>query len=228
MTQEQLDRWYDEKYFDQYPKHVRRIRQIVKNLEFDVSDLVCEFGCGLGHIQMAIAGKIQQGVGIDVSEYAITRARESVDKASLSNLEFNTYDIIQLGEAEDYQSRFDKVLMMDISEHLYDDTLLKFLHSAKRILKPSGSLILHTPNANYYLERMKARNFILKQFESHIAVRNFQQHVPLLQAAGFSEIEVKYLPHYNRVLGTLDRVLSQIPLIKTLFQARILITAKLP
>ena len=66
---------------------------------------------------MAIAGKIQQGVGIDVSEYAITRARESVDKASLSNLEFNTYDIIQLGEAEDYQSRFDKVLMMDISEH---------------------------------------------------------------------------------------------------------------
>lgn len=75
---------------------------------------------------------------------------------------------------------------------------------------------------------MKARNFILKQFESHIAVRNFQQHVPLLQAAGFSEIEVKYLPHYNRVLGTLDRVLSQIPLIKTLFQARILITAKLP
>lgn len=82
-----------------------------------MSDLVCEFGCGLGHIQMAIAGKIQQGVGIDVSEYAITRARESVDKASLSNLEFNTYDIIQLGEAEDYQSRFDKVLMMDISEH---------------------------------------------------------------------------------------------------------------
>jgi cyclopropane fatty-acyl-phospholipid synthase-like methyltransferase len=177
---------------------------------------------------MAIAGKIQQGVGIDVSEYAITRAKESADMAGLSNLEFNTYDIIQLGEAEDYQSRFDKVLMMDISEHLYDDTLLKFLYSAKSILKPGGSLILHTPNANYYLERMKARNFILKQFESHIAVRNFQQHVPLLQSAGFSEIEVKYLPHYNRVLGTLDRVLSQIPMIKTLFQARILITANLP
>lgn len=100
MAQEQLDEWYDEEYFDQYPKHVRRIRQIVKNLEFDVSDAVCEFGCGLGHILMAIAGKIQQGVGIDVSEYAIARASESADKAGLSNLEFNTYDIIQLGEAE--------------------------------------------------------------------------------------------------------------------------------
>lgn len=115
MAQEQLDEWYDEEYFDQYPKHVRRIRQIVKNLEFDVSDAVCEFGCGLGQILMAIVGKIQQGVGIDVPEYAIARASESADKAGLSNLEFNTYDIIQLGEAEDYWSRFDKVLMMDIS-----------------------------------------------------------------------------------------------------------------
>lgn len=228
MPQEQLQEWYDEEYFDQYPKHVRRIRQIVKNLEFDAADVVCEFGCGLGHILMAIAGNIQQGVGIDVSDYATTQASASADKAGLGNLEFNTYDIIQLGGAEDYRSRFDKVLMMDISEHLYDDTLLKFLHSAKSILKPRGSLILHTPNANYYLERMKARNFILKQFESHIAVRNFQQHVPLLQAAGFSEIEVTYLPHYNRVLGLLDRAFCRIPLIGRLFRARILITASLP
>ncbi len=70
------------------------------------------------------------------------------------------------------------------------------------------------------------QNFILKQFESHIAVRNYSQYVPFLETAGFSVGKVKYLPHYNGVLGLADRVLRHISFIKHIFQARILVSAK--
>jgi 2-polyprenyl-6-hydroxyphenyl methylase / 3-demethylubiquinone-9 3-methyltransferase len=226
MADEQLDDWYDEAYFDRYPKHQRRIRQILEHVNFQSTDVVCEFGCGLGHILLAISKDIAQGTGIDVSEYAISSAISAADKSAATNLNFQSIDIISLVDDEQYHQRFDKVLMMDISEHLYDDTLLDFLKSAHWVLKPGGMLLLHTPNAEYFLERMKAHNFIVKQFESHIAVRNFLQHEPILKSAGFSKVTVKYLPHYNRVLGLMDRVLMRIPIIRRLFRARILLTAR--
>lgn len=225
MAKEQLEQWYDENYFDQYPKHDRRIRQILSHISFGPSDVVCEFGCGLGHILIAASRQIHHGTGIDVSKYAVSSAAASVKKAGIKNLDFKSIDIKSLGSISEYAEHFNKVLMMDISEHLYDNTLLEFLQSAKSVLKPGGQLILHTPNADYYLERMKARNLVLKQFESHIAVRSYSQHIPILETAGFSVIEAQYLPHYNRVLNLLDKVFMRLPFIKRYFQARILITA---
>jgi len=227
MAEEQLDQWYDEDYFDQYPKHERRIRQIVDHTKFEATDSVCEFGCGLGHILLAIADRIHHGTGIDVSEYACSTATAAAEKSGIRNLDFRSLDIIELRHENEYSNQFHKVLMMDISEHLYDDTLRAFFDSAKSVLKPRGQLILHTPNAEYILERMKARNFILKQFESHIAVRSVAQHIPILEAAGFSQIDVQFLPHHNRILNLLDRVLMHVPIVKRFFRARILLSATL-
>ncbi|MDH5631873.1 MAG: methyltransferase domain-containing protein [Gammaproteobacteria bacterium] len=226
MPREQLDKWYDEDYFNNYPKHDRRITQIIRNIKLSETDNICEFGCGPGHILIAMAGKIHHGTGIDVSEYAVSLAQKSARQADIHNLDFRSEDIEHLADNTGLAGKFDKVLMMDISEHLYDDTLIRFFRSAKTILKPGGQLIIHTPNAGYCLERMKARNFVLKQFESHIAVRNYSQHLPLLEAAGFRAIQVTYLPHYNRIIGLADRLLMGLPFIGRLFRARMLIVAR--
>lgn len=69
--------------------------------------------------------------------------------------------------------------MMDISEHFYDDTLRLFFAAARHVLAPGGELCIHTPNVGYYLERLKSRNIILKQFPSHIAVRGTRPMKPL-------------------------------------------------
>ena len=225
MSKEQVDEWYDEEYFDKYPRHDRRIRQILDRLQFKPTETVCEFGCGLGHILIAIAPQIESGLGIDVSEYAVAKANTAAESGSLANIAFRSIDIEDLVDNTDLANAFDVVLMMDISEHLYDETLQRFFASARAVLKPGGRLIIHTPNAGYYLERMKARNFILKQFESHIAVRDFEQHVPLLEANGFPSVVVEYLPHYNRVLKVVDSILMRVPLLNRLFRARLLITA---
>lgn len=225
MNKEQVEKWYDEDYFDSYPRHDRRIRQILDRLQFKSTESVCEFGCGLGHILIAIAPRIRSGLGIDVSEYAVSKAMDDATSAGFANITFKSIDIEKLVSDSNHANSFDVVLMMDISEHLYDETLQRFFASARAVLKPEGRLIIHTPNAGYYLERMKARNFILRQFESHIAVRNFEQHLPLLEANNFSDIETQYLPHYNRVLKIVDTILMRVPLLKRLFRARLLITA---
>lgn len=225
MSKEKVNTWYDEDYFDSYPRHDRRIQQILDRLQLKSTDSVCEFGCGLGHILIAIAPRISSGLGIDVSEYAVSRAEDDAKSAGFENITFKSIDIEKLVYDQDLAKSFDVVLMMDISEHLYDETLLRFFASARAVLKPEGRLIIHTPNAGYYLERMKARNFILKQFESHIAVRNFEQHLPFLEANHFSDIETQYLPHYNRVLKIIDTILMHVPLLGKLFRARLLIAA---
>jgi cyclopropane fatty-acyl-phospholipid synthase-like methyltransferase len=225
QQREQLNEWYGEDYFRTYPLHARRIAQILHYLPLAPDDRVCEFGCGLGHILFAIQSRIAYGLGIDFSKFAINSAERDRKARGLNNLEFRAADIEGLPENVELKNRFTKVLMMDISEHLYDDTMTKFLAAARHVLVPGGRLYIHTPNATYYLEQMKAHNFIIKQFPSHIAVRNQTAYQQLLERSGFRLSHIQTLPHYNRVLGLLDRFLMSWPFAGRLFEARLLIEA---
>jgi cyclopropane fatty-acyl-phospholipid synthase-like methyltransferase len=223
---EQLAEWYDEKYFRNYPHHVLRISQILRHLSFSKSDRVCELGCGLGHVLFAIQPEIAHGLGVDFSPHATAEAIRQRDAAGMHNLEFRAQAVEDLVKDASLGGRFTKVLLMDISEHLYDDTLRQFLATARHLLAPGGRLYIHTPNAAYYLEIMKAHNFILKQFPSHIAVRSRGAYEKLLQDCEFRTLRVVPLPHYNRLLGTIDRFLMNLPLLGHLFEARLLIEAE--
>lgn len=225
QQREQLTKWYDADYFRAYPMHTRRIAQIVRHLPLSSDDRVCEFGCGLGHILFAIQSRITYGLGIDFSEFAINNAEHNRQTRDLGNLEFRATPIENLPGDASLNGRFTKVLMMDISEHLYDDTLARFLAAAHHVLAPQGRLYIHTPNAAYYLEVMKAHNFVIKQFPSHIAVRNQTAYRRLLEHTGFRVAQVQTLPHYNRALGLLDRFFMWLPLAGRIFQARLLIEA---
>ena len=108
---------------------------------------------------------------------------------------------------EDWAYGFDKVLMIDVAEHIENDVFMEFLISAKSILNPDGELIIHTPNAGYYIERLKAREVILKQIPGHIAVRHAHHYKPMLATAGFNIKSIVYLPHYKNPMNMIDRKL---------------------
>jgi cyclopropane fatty-acyl-phospholipid synthase-like methyltransferase len=223
--QERLSEWYDDAYFQNYPRHNRRIAQIIRRIPFKRDDSVCELGCGLGHILIAISNRIATGVGIDFSEYAVKEAGNLAKAQGGGNLTFLALKIEDLVGRPDFKGRFDKVLMLDISEHLYDDTLLQFFRTTAHILKPHGELYLHTPNSDYLIERMKKKNFILQQFPSHIAVRNLKEYEKLLKQAGFDLLSHEFLPHYHPLLRCIDNILRKIPILNSQFQARILLRA---
>jgi hypothetical protein len=91
-------------------------------------------------------------------------------------------------------------------------------------LKPSGKLYLHTPNAEFFVETMKKKNFLLHQFKEHVAVRNVRENILMLESAGFSEFEIKMLPHYTFL--RFMNFLSLTPGIGKYFKARIFIIVK--
>lgn len=219
---------YDPEYFAGLPIDSDRIWQILSHLHFNPADQVCEFGSGLGHILFAIQNKVAFGLGVDFAEYAIEESRRTASAAGIRNLEFECVDVTELPERAGNCARFDKVLMMDVTEHIDDNLMRDFLGAARSILKSGGELIIHTPNAGYLIERLKDQGVVLKQLPGHVAVRDEQQYEDLLKDAGFGESRAVYLPHYRSPLRQVDQILMHVPLLGRLFRSRLLITAVKP
>ena len=114
-------------------------------------------------------------------------------------------------------------MALDFSEHVNDEQWLQILKSIKSSLKIGGRLYMHTPNANFFLEIMKNRNFIFKQFPEHIAVRSAKQNQLLLEKVGYKVKETKFIPHYNFLKYI--HWFSFIPGLGSYFKARIFIVA---
>lgn len=218
---------YNNKYFNNLPSKSKRIEIIDSYLSLNNNDRVCEFGCGIGDVLFYIQHKIQYGLGVDFSTSAITEANKRKLSQKIGKLDFIKEDIRYLGQKEELNESFDKVLLLDVTEHIDDKLLTDFLHSARQLLSADGRLIIHTPNLEYYLERMKQKNFILHQYPGHIAVRNFEQYKNLLIRSGFRIVNLYRLPHYHKWLGLIDRLLMKLKIVRKFFESRLLIVARL-
>jgi len=110
---------------------------------------VLDVGCGRGEILLRTARLGAKAIGIDYAAVAVQLSHKialreatnghsiGVAQASALLLPFNT-------------ATFDRLLMLDIVEHLYPTELAQALDEARRVLRPGGRLIVHTaPNVWY-------------------------------------------------------------------------------
>ncbi len=221
-SQKELKELYDESYVALFKhKSPLRLNRILKYMKVDSAFNVADFGCGNGMIMDIITPKVNSYIGIDFSDLFIKAANERKEKLFINNAEFVCADINEF--CERHQKVFDVGFAMDFSEHIYDEEWGKILKSIRKSLKPNGKLYLHTPNAEFFLEKMKSKNFIAKQFSHHIAVRTPEHNTLLLRQAGFNEIRIRLIPHYN--ILRIVHPLSYIPVLGRYFNARIFIEA---
>ena len=218
---------YDDCYYQSLPTNSGRIGKLMALLEFGDQDVVCEIGCACGDFLAAIAPRIKYGIGLDISESAIRAANTLKHKQGLANIEFEEVSAGDFVLRDGNTARFDYVLLLDVTEPIDDATVANVLESAKRLLKPSGRLVIHTPNLAYWIERLKDKG-IIKQVYGHIAVRNQEQYCALIDEAGFGEPRILGLPHYRQPLRFVDQLLSRLPLIGGLFRARLFIEVPAP
>ncbi|PZO35363.1 MAG: SAM-dependent methyltransferase [Pseudanabaena frigida] len=120
---------------------------------------VLDIGCGNGSLSSLIAKQGYEVVGIDDSGSGIAAANKSYPACKF--IQANVYDI----PYEDLGGDFDIVISAEVIEHLlYPRELIR---SAKKCLKPNGSLILTTPYHGYI------KNLILAltgKMEDHFTV----------------------------------------------------------
>lgn len=188
-------------------------------------DVVLELGCAAGEHTFQLAPMVRRVIGLDFSPDAIRLARAEGARRG-SNAGFVQGDAANLAQFAD--ASIDKVLALDLVEHVTDDVLARMFLETWRVLRPGGRLVIYTPSASHYVERMKAANFILQQLPGHIAVRRGDAYQSLLEARPWASVELQYLPSSYPLFGWIDRCMARLPRVGALFRFRILITAIKP
>jgi 2-polyprenyl-6-hydroxyphenyl methylase / 3-demethylubiquinone-9 3-methyltransferase len=221
LSDEELRAIYDQRYVDIYDPHaVHRIRRMLPLFALSGGTRVADFGCGNGVLLELIGSRVREYVGVDFSAPFVRAAERRRDARGITNGRFECADIAAF--CEQHPDQFDVAFALDVSEHLYDDQFLRSVRAIHGALKPGAPLYLHTPNAEYFLERFHTCG-ILKRVEGHVAVRDARSHLRLLAQSGFTKIEVRYLPHYLYLAATLN-FLGSLPLIGRYFRARLFLT----
>jgi protein-L-isoaspartate O-methyltransferase len=154
---------------------------------------VLDAGCGAGYGSAELAEAADSVVGIDVAPEAIAFATEHYQMA---NLRFEQASCTAVPDAD---GSFELVVAFEVIEHL--DDWRGFLAEARRVLAPTGQLVVSTPNRLYYTEsrgREGANPFHVHEFdfaefsselqavfphvslflENHVEGVTFQPHAP--------------------------------------------------
>jgi len=223
LSEKEIEALYDEGYVRLYEERpINRLVRLVSLMDLRSSDIVADFACGNGMMLEVVHDRVNFYHGVDFSEEFIKAARRRQKALSIGNAAFHCQSIE--GFCGDNRGRFDKAFALDFSEHVYDEEWVRICQSIKCSLKESGRFYLHTPNAEFCVERLKERG-VLRQFPEHIAVRNAKQNINLLKMAGFRDIRLVYLPHYLWQLGWLHGF-ARIPLVGKYFRARLFIECR--
>ena len=160
---------------------------------------VLDVGCGTGLLSLLMKNQGNDVCGIDISEVALRKAELRGIKVKLGNIDNN------LPFDDDI---FDVVVCSEVIEHLFNP--IEALEEIRRVLKPEGSLVLTTPNIAYILRRIAllfgkfpeevkwARTSNTNEWE-HIRFFTLTSLIKVLEAAGFSCIEIKGIDRFTKI-----------------------------
>jgi len=122
------------------PMLIKRLSKLCKS-----TDNILEVGSGRGYTCVKLAPYVQAIFGVEVSEPSFIEANELIKKNALHNVQLyhsSAQDLTALFK----QSTFDKVISIDVLEHLHPDDALDHIEQVYTILKPGGCYIIVTPN----------------------------------------------------------------------------------
>jgi len=117
-----------------------RANRILSLLDAKKDEKILDAGCGFGLYSLALANNGVNVVGVDIDEKQLSTAKEWAGKLSLPNAQFEAVNICKLPYKDE---SFDKVLCVDVIEHILDDNLA--ISQLARVLKVNGTLALTTP-----------------------------------------------------------------------------------
>jgi len=147
------------------------------------NNLILDIGCNDGTITEIISKK-NKVIGMELSEGAVKKAKEK----GLKIIRGSVYKI------PIKENSFDKVHLSEVIEHLLDTD--KALKEILRVLKPSGELIITTPNCCSFRDRILVLFGHLQAYalhEEHVRLFNKKRLVSHLEKTGFK---------INKVYGT--------------------------
>ena len=116
------------------------LKRYVFSAPYCTDRVVLDAACGVGYGSAELARVATRVIGVDADSAAISYARARYGR---DNVEFETMDVSALRFEDD---AFDVVVSFETIEHVSDGEA--FLREVARVLCPSGTFVVSTPNAN--------------------------------------------------------------------------------
>jgi len=177
---------------------------------------ILDIGCGVGDFLLALGVQGFSGVGVDFNSSSIIQAQEKAEKNKLPVI-FTCKDATTISET----NLFDFIVMNDVTEHVSDSELVSIFEKVKKLLKPDGQFLIHTPNGlalchdtdtsilqkiyKFYLNMKKYRGFErscnqIYYDQVHINIKSFKELDLLLHSYGFkSTVNYEIDPIFYRI-----------------------------
>jgi cyclopropane-fatty-acyl-phospholipid synthase len=120
----------------------QKLDYLCAKLRLSARERLLDLGCGWGALAIhAARTKGVQVVGVTLSEEQTREARARIAELGLSDqIEIRLQDYREVPEDEG----FDKVVSVGMFEHVGREQILDYMRKTARLLKPSGSGVLHT------------------------------------------------------------------------------------
>jgi len=190
----------------------KRMNFILENLGLHENHVILDIGCGHGIYLHELCKYTNNCIGIDFTHHDFEGNKKSeFIQMSAENLGFQN-------------ETFDKIIMIEVIEHLFNDS--KALHEIRRVLKPSGSIVLTAPNKLFPFEThgMKIGSmiisshgfgfpilpylpFIVRKYITNAKVYTPSNIVQLLANNGFQIGKMNYLmPNLDKLSKKSSRI----------------------
>ncbi|MBI3306465.1 MAG: class I SAM-dependent methyltransferase [Candidatus Omnitrophica bacterium] len=132
-----------------YPFSTTRHQTVCQMLGSEKFQDVLELGCGKGDILTSKYKNFSRYTGLDLSPHQLSKIPEEIKKNS--NVTLREYD---LDQSLDFPNNsFDLVISISTLEYLFDP--IAFIQGVHRVLKPGGTLLLHTVNIAFFPRRLQ-------------------------------------------------------------------------
>lgn len=204
--------------------HRWRMRWLDEMLDIKPGDRVVDMGSGSGQIAEHLAERGATVDAVDQEKEAVAFARKRC--GHLRQVRFHLCDARNCSHLQ--SSAYDKAACCDLIEHVYDDVMLGIFREALRLLKPGGVLYVYSPNARHWIERLKARNFILKQPAGHIRVRCIKEVIEALKSCGFEIARIARFPSMLPIVRYFEWLWIRLPFYPQIAIYRISLLARKP
>lgn len=200
-----------------------RDRDILRLSDPSPEKIALDLGTALGDVCFLLAPRFKEVVGVDASPRALEIAEQRRRQRGVDNVRFVRGDVAALEGIPD--ASVDLAGAFDLIEHVDDATVRQMLRALKRVLKPSGVFAAYTPNREHYVEILKARGWLLRQFPQHIAVRRPKEIRCLFEQEGWRILELSYSTAPFPFVRWIEKLLWRLPGVGPFFRYRILLRA---